>query len=346
MYACVSVHGNARIPYPSSVRAKTRMHIRNETLDDLLKEVYGAILEQGAATAGYRGRIKEITGVLLEITNPRNRLSLTETKGKIFSAIGELLWYLAGTASLDFIVYYVPDYVKESEDKKTVYGAYGPRIFYPEGSSQMDNVYALLRDTPLSKRAVVQIFSRDDIKKRLLEIPCTCTLQFLVRKNRVDLIVNMRSNDAFLGLPHDVFAFTMIQEIVARVLGYDIGTYKHMVGSLHLYEKHFGDAEIYQSEGYQPTTQAMPSMPLGDPRPAIKTILAAETCIRRGEPLQPSTEALEPYWLNIVRLLQIFSANKHRNSDDVARIHSLMSTTYYDAFIQRAQPKLKTSEKR
>jgi thymidylate synthase len=37
------------------------------------------------------------------------------------------------------------------------------------------------------------------------------------------MVTTMRSNDAYLGLPHDVFCFTMLQEIIARSLGREIG---------------------------------------------------------------------------------------------------------------------------
>ena len=40
----------------------------------------------------------------------------------------------------------------------------------------------------------------------------------MIRSGQMDMITYMRSNDVFLGLPHDIFAFTMIQEIMARTL--------------------------------------------------------------------------------------------------------------------------------
>ena len=72
--------------------------------------------------------------------------------------------------------------------------------------------------------------------------PCTCTLQFLARGVKLDLIVYMRSNDVIKGLPHDIFCFTMLQEIAARRLSLEPGIYKHCVGSLHLYSVLFAVA--------------------------------------------------------------------------------------------------------
>jgi thymidylate synthase len=66
------------------------MHIKCKTLDDLLHEVYKRILRKGKHVKASKGWNREVTGALLELTNPRARLSRTEKKGKLFSSIGEL----------------------------------------------------------------------------------------------------------------------------------------------------------------------------------------------------------------------------------------------------------------
>ncbi len=55
------------------------------------------------------------------------------------------------------------------------------------------------------------------------------------RGSNLHMSVTMRSNDAYMGLPHDVFCFTMLQEMVAKTLGLELGEYYHYVGSMHLY---------------------------------------------------------------------------------------------------------------
>lgn len=47
----------------------------------------------------------------------------------------------------------------------------------------------------------------------------------------------MRSNDLWMGFPNDVFQFTAIQVYLAMRLGYQLGSYTHIAGSLHLYER-------------------------------------------------------------------------------------------------------------
>lgn len=295
------------------------MYFSEKTIDDLLRAAFGALLESKNNLKASRGSMTELTGVLLELKDPRARLSWTETKGRFFSCLGELLWYLAGTDDLDFIRYYLSHYARESDDGQTVYGAYGPRLFRMDGNDQILNVVNLLKERQTTRRAVIQLFDAADIATHHKGIPCTCTLQVMIRDERLIMFTNMRSNDAFIGLPYDVFAFTMIQEILARTLGIEIGTYKHAVGSLHLYEKNSDAARQYLDEGWQETLSMAP-MPIGDPWPAIRTLLTVEMEIRKGKMPDVARLKLDEYWADFVWLLQIFRHRKDRDAAEIAKL--------------------------
>jgi thymidylate synthase len=264
--------------------------------------------------------------VLLELQHPRARLSRTETRGRPFSCLGEYLWYLSGGNRLEFIRYYIPAYDKETEDGKTIYGGYGSRLFDQRGHDQMRNVIDLLAVSPESRRAVIQLFNAEDIARRHKEVPCTCTLQFLLRRKRLHLLTTMRSNDAYIGLPHDVFCFTMLQEVVARTLGVELGTYEHFVGSLHLYDDDRRAAQQYLDEAVQ-STILMPSMPLGDPWPSLRKVLDAECRIRHGAELDASAWGVDAYWADLIRLLQILRA-----TGDKDRIEALKAKMVFDKY--------------
>ena len=122
----------------------------------------------------------------------------------------------------------------------------------------------------------------------------------------------------FLGLPHDVFCFTMLQEIVARTLSVELGTYKHAVGSLHLYSEHANRAHQFLAEGWQPTDISMAPMPIGDPWPAIGSLLGAESEIRAGRALDSGNlDNLDAYWADLIRLLQVFQYKKVKDADNI-----------------------------
>jgi thymidylate synthase len=310
------------------------MYVRAATVDDLLRHVLSKLLRVSSRITTLHGDAAELTGVLLHLTNPRARLSRTEARGRLFSALGELWWYLARTDDLRFISYYVPTrYEKESDDGLTVYGAYGPRLFATRGKDQVANVIALLKERPSSRRAVIQLFDAHDIARHHKNIPCTCTLQFLLRNGRLELFTNMRSNDALVGLPHDVFAFTMVQEILARTLSVETGAYKHAVGSMHLYSADRARARQFLKEGWQPTVSMSP-MPKSDPWSSIKTVLTAEREIRLGRAVNPRALRLAPYWQDQVRLLQIYRYFRDKRAGDIARLKEQMSVSVYDPYIE------------
>jgi thymidylate synthase len=154
----------------------------------------------------------------------------------------------------------------------------------------------------------------------------------------------MRSNDAYWGLPHDVFAFTMIQEIVANELGYKLGSYKHLVGSLHLYDSSREDVGLFLGEGVQPTS-AMPSMSPGRQWPDINVVFAQEALLRLKGPsgvegaLQATT-SLTPFWADMVRLLAIYALTKGSRGEpdrlrQVVKLQNEMSSSYYRTYIRK-----------
>jgi thymidylate synthase len=313
------------------------MYFSAKTIDDLLRPAFRKLLRSKRYVKASRGSMTELTGVLLELTNPRARLSRTETKGRLFSCLGELFWYLGKTDDLAFIAYYLSHYAKESDDGQTVYGAYGPRLFSMEGNDQIANVVKLLQTRRTSRRAVIQLFDAADIAEHHKGIPCTCTLQFMIREDRLIMFTNMRSNDVFIGLPYDVFAFTMLQEILARALGVEVGTYKHAVGSLHLYEDKRRLAEQYLKEGWQETV-AMSAMPLGDPWPALNILLKAESNIRQGVGVDLQDLKLDNYWADLVRLLQIFRHHKDKNAGEITKSRKNLSSRIYNAYVRERLP--------
>lgn len=304
-----------------------------DTLDDLMRLVIEAVLQDGRAVVASKGPMRELTGILIHLSNPRARLSRTESRGKPFSCLGELLWYLSGQNSLDPIAYYLP-YYKEFEENGLIHGGYGPRLFGEGEKNQIRGVIDLLRRKSASRQGVVQIFRATDLLGKHKDIPCTCVLQFMVRCGKLSTITYMRSNDICLGLPHDIFCFTMLQELVARSLDVDIGTYKHMVGSLHLYDRDSESAEEFLGEGWQSTTKAMAPMPDGDPWQHIDRFLAIESDLRDGGTVDENRElAMGPYWGDLTRLLMIFRCLKQSAIEDIASIRSRMESTVFDTFI-------------
>lgn len=309
------------------------MTFEEQSLDDLLHCVYDVILKDGVDIQASRGHTREITAVTLKIQNPRARLSVAESRARPLSCLGELLWYLSGSNALTFISYYISKYDEESEDGYTLTGAYGPRLLNYRGEhNQLSDIIALLKERPTTRRAVIQLYDASDARRR--DVPCTCTLQFLVRDDALQLIVNMRSNDAWKGLPHDAFCFTMLQEIVARSLGCELGAYIHFVGSLHLYSDQLDAVKGYLNEGVQ-SVQAMPPMPMGDPWPNIKIILGYEEALRINENPQQPFLGVSDYWSDLASMLEIHRLRNQKEHKQVQDMIALLKHNAYRKLLHR-----------
>jgi len=313
------------------------MYIVAESLDDLLRKSFRALLKRGQLTSPTKGSAVEIQGVSLRLKSPLARLSRTDSRGILFSCLGEWLWYMSGSNGLPFIQYYIRDYDKFSDDGKTIHGGYGPRILGPTPNDQLDRVIELLRRKTDTRRAVIQVYDKADLLQDYEDIPCTCTLQFLVRNNELTLHASMRSNDAYVGLPHDVFAFTMLQEYVAKRLGVQLGDYRHYAASFHLYSKDREKAQRFIDEGIQDFVQ-MPSMPDRDIEASLRGLLNLESNFRTGDFLDVEALPLEPYWKDLARILEIYALSKANMNLKVNPIYRRMNFPVYRMYIRKRIP--------
>jgi len=209
----------------------------------------------------------ENTVATLHLTNPRARLLANPARKADYGfGVGEFFWYWQGKRDLETMLYYNKRMANFSDDATTLKSAYGYilrpppwKIFdgatnpYPYYLTQWEScTRELLKDRD-SRRAVMMIQDRQNVCdlafKDTKDFPCTLNLQFFIREDKLHLHVNMRSNDAFWGLTYDLFSFTLFQEMMMlelREAGYDslqLGEYTHCAGSLHIYEKHFKDAD-------------------------------------------------------------------------------------------------------
>ena len=128
----------------------------------------------------------------------------------------------------------------------------------------------------------------------------------------------------------------MLQELIARTLSLELGTYKHFVGSLHYYCKDIRQIEVYLDEQYQSTDIQMPPMPNGDPWNAIQRLKCEEQKLRLCDidgfhrPVD-----LDPYWLDLINLLYVYRCWKNGESGNIESIRSAMACNIYDPYITR-----------
>ncbi|MDQ3153581.1 MAG: thymidylate synthase [Actinomycetota bacterium] len=96
---------------------------------------------------------------------------------------------------------------------------------------------------------MIQLFDPERDTRGHRDVPCTLGYRFFLCGGRLHMHTTIRSQDLWLGFPYDVFAATLLQELLAGWLGIELGEYHHHVDSLHLYEKHAKAATSCGSPG-------------------------------------------------------------------------------------------------
>lgn len=206
---------------------------KEKSFNELYPELLNRIIKEGKIIK--EAKTIEVKALCFQISNPLPSFILYKNLDFNYpSLIMKRLQILNGTADIKALCFYDLSIKNKLDPLTRLYdGAYGPRI-----KSQMDYIYQLLRREPTSRRAVISIYNQRDQNKNLtFDVPSTVSLQFLLRKNKLNLICYMRSNDLWNGLPFDVGIFCFLQEVMASWLRVKLGTYTHFVGSAHIYLK-------------------------------------------------------------------------------------------------------------
>jgi len=191
----------------------------------------------GEKTAPRGMPITEIIGnqVIVDMQHPV--ITCVERKLSYTFMLAEAWWILSGKKDVPSIEKYCKVITKFSDDGLTFFGAYGPPI-----SEQLDYVVDCLKGDRDSRQAVLTIWRQNP--QRSKDIPCTVAVQWVIRDGHLHCIDTMRSNDAWLGFPYDVFNFSMLSwhvlEQLRRLSEYrdlKLGALFLQAGSHHLYDR-------------------------------------------------------------------------------------------------------------
>jgi len=270
----------------------------------LIKDVY---LTPEYESAPRAMKVREKIGHSFRISDIRDRIPyIPHREFSIAYYIAEMLWYLSGNNSTEWISNYSGFWRNISDDGLTANSAYGARIFkqhdyhfvsdyagdgpydtyynrMPEAWTQWQYLKDELKADPDSRRAVIHIRMPQDSVMAQKDVPCTLTLQFFIRDGALHQVVSMRSSDLILGIAYDVPAFTLFQEFLAFELGVECGTYTHMSNSLHIYERHYPMVEKILMDPwvkeFPGRAKAMPSMPTAPP---VQWLMDVESKLRQA----------------------------------------------------------------
>ena len=217
-------------------------NISVDTANDAFVYWYNTLTENMNTQESRDGEVVgEVINAITVIKDPTRNICKDIRDMPMRYAIGEMLWYMSADNDLKSIQMYTKAWDRMSDDGETVNSNYGHCIKYKFGFDQWLYVKNLLVSNSNTRQAVIHIKTADN--KPSKDVNCTVCLQFFIRNGKLYLTTYMRSNDLWMGFPYDVFQFTNMQVLMAMELGVEVGTYTHIAGSLHLYERNVKDKE-------------------------------------------------------------------------------------------------------
>jgi len=150
----------------------------------------------------------------------------------------EGLWMLNGQNDLKTVKYYVKTMENFSDDGEILWGAYGWRWRSYFKQDQLHDLINILKREPDNRRAVLQMWDvKEDLGRRGKDVPCNTHVYFKIRDDALDMTVCCRSNDMVWGVyGANAVHMSMLQEYIASMIGVNIGVYRQISDSFHVYQ--------------------------------------------------------------------------------------------------------------
>lgn len=166
----------------------------------------------------------------------------------------ELDWYKSQSLNVNDIPGKIPEIWKMVADKDGYINSnYGWCIWSNENYGQYWKVYDELIRNPDSRRAVM-IYTRPSMhedynRNGMSDFMCTNAVQYLIRDNILNVVVQMRSNDAWAGFRNDFAWQDHVASLLQIALNCDDRKIIWQVGSLHVYERNFWMIDCWDKFG-------------------------------------------------------------------------------------------------
>lgn len=181
-------------------------------------------------------RIKELINSSICIDMNYPIITIPERKLGYKFMLREAWWIMDGRNSVDTITNYSKAISSFSNDGFHFDGAYGPRVV-----DQIRYIVDSLAEDINTRQAVLTIWRANPRASK--DIPCTVSIQWLIRDGYICCIDNMRSSDIWLGVPYDIFNFTMLTGYILLLLK-ERGIYNLKLGNLYL---NAGSQHLYEN---------------------------------------------------------------------------------------------------
>ena len=252
------------------------MRVHGDSANREWQRMLGWVLDHGEPIESRGMRASEVQSYSAVVDMRFPVVDVAERKMGHRFRCAEAFWILSGDDRVETIKDYA-DIAKYSDNGTTFFGAYGPKIV-----NQLSYVCGILEKDIWSRQAVINIWRENPPRSK--DIPCTLSLQFMIRPHVhtwfVDCVATMRSSDAWMGWVYDVFNFSMVSFWIMLDLSFSLdctlglGNLYLNTGSQHIYEEHRKQAmkcRVSKDYGVYPAIDSVNIITPGDLMDALRS---------------------------------------------------------------------------
>ena len=219
--------------------------------DQLFVTMCEDILDHGFSTEGQKVRphwedgtpaytIKNF-GVVNRYDLSEEFPALTLRRTAVKTAVEEMLWIWQRKSNniRDLNAHIWDAWADENGSIGKAYGyQMGVKYRFPQGEmAQVDNVIWQLKNQPYSRRILTNIYNFRDLAEMGLE-PCAYSVTFNVTGDRLNAILNQRSQDILAANNWNVVQYAVLVYMMAQVTGFRPGELVHVIADAHIYDRH------------------------------------------------------------------------------------------------------------
>ena len=232
--------------------------------DDIFISMCRSIIENGYSTEGEKVRpkwedgtsaytIKQF-GVVNRDDLSKEFPAITLRKTYVKSAIDELLWIWQKKSNNihDLKSHIWDSWADEDGSIGKAYGyQMGVKHQYKEGMmDQVDRLIYDLKHNPYSRRMITNMYVHQDLHEMNL-YPCAYSMTFNVTGDRLNAILNQRSQDVLAANNWNVVQYAVLVHMIAQVTGFKPGELVHVIADAHIYDRHIPIVkELIERETY------------------------------------------------------------------------------------------------
>lgn len=99
-----------------------------------------------------------------------------------------------------------------------------------------------LKENPFDRRQIMDMLQFSDLQETDGLFPCAYSTTWNVRGEYLDMILNQRSSDFLMAWSINQFQYATLLIMIAKAVGLKPGKFTHVIGNVHIYDRHFAGA--------------------------------------------------------------------------------------------------------